>query len=211
MNFFESIAQSTSPSSKIQIMTYGLSLEDLQFLNNHISTVVHSVYVADVVSDVIALSFEALLINSKSISEDDRNTLVECYTSLNGCYDESVFWIGYPKPPHFLRGRFYCYENLEELVCVLPQKLKKVHQQVKKSRNFSKNLADCLQILSLIRLKPGIKTVELSEKLELPIRTVQRHITTLQATGEWIEYDTKKRGWQLQYGISILFGDHLKK
>lgn len=26
---------------------------------------------------------------------------------------------------------------------------------------------------------------------ELPIRTVQRYITTLQAAGEWIEYDTK--------------------
>ena len=65
-------------------------------------------------------------------------------------------------------------------------------------------------ILSLIRSHPGIKTQELVDKLEMPTRTIQRYISALQAAGEWIEYDTYKRGWQIQYGISILFGDHLK-
>ena len=65
-------------------------------------------------------------------------------------------------------------------------------------------------ILSLIRSHPGIKTQELVDKLEMPTRTIQRYISALQAAGEWIEYDTHTRGWQLQYGISILFGDHLK-
>lgn len=65
-------------------------------------------------------------------------------------------------------------------------------------------------ILSIIRLQPGIRTQELADKLEVSVRTVQRHISTLQAAGEWIEYDTAKRGWRLQFGISVLFGDHLK-
>ena len=65
-------------------------------------------------------------------------------------------------------------------------------------------------ILSLIRSHPGIKTQELVDKFEMPTRTIQRYIFALQAPGEWIEYDTHKRGWQLQYSISILFGFHLK-
>ena len=40
-------------------------------------------------------------------------------------------------------------------------------------------------------------------------RTVQRYIAALQATGEWIEYDRTLKGWGLQKGVSILFGDHL--
>ena len=103
-----------------------------------------------------------MLIKSDSITSEDRDAIIEWYTELHDCYDEYILWIGYPKSPSHLRQKFYCYENFEELVYILP------------------------------------------------MRTVQRHIATLQAAGEWIEYDTKKRGWQLQYGVSILFGDHLK-
>ena len=89
-------------------------------------------------------------------------------------------------------------------------RLLNAHRKKKEVKNFSKQISDSLVILSSIRSHPDIRTQELSEKLELPIRTIQRHIAALQAAGEWIEYDTKKHGWQLQSGISILFGDHLR-
>lgn len=81
---------------------------------------------------------------------------------------------------------------------------------IRNAVSFSKKIANCLIILSSIRSKPGIKTQELSEKLEISTRTVQRYISTLQVAGEWIEYDPVKKGWTLSHGISILFGDHLK-
>lgn len=115
-----------------------------------------------------------------------------------------------PSPPRHLRAKFKCYENFEELATNLQYHLLSAHSKSKKAKDFSKKMADCLMILSLIRSHPGIKTQDLVDKLEIPTRTIQRYISTLQAAGEWIEYDTHKRGWQLQYGISILFGDHLK-
>ncbi len=48
---------------------------------------------------------------------------------------------------------------------------------------------------------------KLSELTELPLRSVQRYIAALQATGEWIEYDRALRGWKLFHGVSILDGD----
>ena len=48
---------------------------------------------------------------------------------------------------------------------------------------------------------------ELTELTELPLRNVQRYISALQATGEWIEYDRSLRGWKLFHGFSILYGD----
>lgn len=72
-------------------------------------------------------------------------------------------------------------------------------------------MADCIHILTLIRTNPGIKTQRLVELVGRPPRTVQRYIATLQEGGEWIEYDFTKKGWQLQYGVSVLFGDVWKE
>lgn len=210
MKYFEAPDGTVIYIPKGRIMAFGFSPTEIQKIKECAPSDEHSVYIPEVVTDIFAIDHEALLIKADSISQEDRELIIECYTELNGCFDETVFWLGYPKPPSHLRLKFYCYEHFDQLVFVLPEKLIKAHQKVKKSRAFSKNLADCLQILSMIRLKPGIKTQELSEKLELPTRTVQRHIAALQATGEWIEYDFKKRGWRLQNGVSILFGDHLK-
>lgn len=210
MKHFEAPDGSIINISDSRIIAFGLSDEEILIVKNGVPMGDYELYVPNQVEDILAIRRDALIINSATIVPGERNLILEYYTELNGCYDESVFWIGYPMPPSHLRARFFCYENLDALSCVLPEKLVKAHQKAKKSRAFSKNLSDCIQILSMIRLKPGIKTTEMSEKLELPIRTVQRHIAALQAAGEWIEYDAKKRGWQLQYGVSILFGDHLK-
>ena len=58
-----------------------------------------------------------------------------------------------------------------------------------------------------IRKHPGISTQKPSELTELPLRSVQRYIAALQATGEWIEYDRTLRGWKLFHGVSIFYGD----
>ena len=192
-----------------RIIAFGLSHDDLNLLQNNLPTKEHELYVPDDVRDILALDNEAVIVNAASISKSERDTITDYYHDLGSSVSESVFWIGYPKPPANLRLRFLCYQSMNELACVLSEKLITAHRRIKKTRPFSKNLADCLIILSLIRSNPGIKTQELSERLELPKRTVQRHISTLQATGEWIEYNTHKRGWYLQYGVSILFGDHM--
>ena len=81
------------------------------------------------------------------------------------------------------------------------------HSKSQKAASFSKKLADGIKILSFIRNRPGITTRELSETMELSQRTIQRYIASLQAAGEWIEYNRAKKGWELQEGKSTLFGD----
>jgi len=68
-------------------------------------------------------------------------------------------------------------------------------------------LADSLLILSMVRKFPGISTQQLVERTGISERSVQRYIKSIQATGEWLEYNRSKRGWELQYGKSLLFGD----
>lgn len=72
---------------------------------------------------------------------------------------------------------------------------------------YSKKLSNGISIISHIRKSPGISTEKLAELLEVSVRTVQRYIAALQAAGEWIEYDRKRKRWILHDGMSVLFGD----
>ena len=193
-----------------RVTTFGLSDEQNKVVENALPVKGYELLDTDASSDLIAISAAALIINAAALDTDSREMVFDYYTEVGDCTDETVFWIGSPKPPNHLRAKFKCYENFDELATNLQYHLLSAHSKSKKSKDFSKKMADCLMILSLIRSHPGIKTQELVDKLEIPTRTIQRHISALQAAGEWIEYDTHKRGWQLQYGISILFGDHLK-
>ena len=194
---------------KGRVIACGLSDAELRVVRSCLPSEDYQIYRTDIPQDIVAIDRETLLIRPETISQEMLDLFLEYYTEINDCGKDTVVWIGAKQPPSHLRKRFEIYPDFEVLAEQLPRILRTSHQRQKKIRAFSKNLADCLMILSLIRSNPGIKTKTLSEKLELPIRTVQRYITTLQATGEWIEYDMKNRGWHLQSGISILFGDHL--
>ena len=163
----------------------------------------------DCPTDLIAVSASASIINASALDQDDMQMLLDFYDEVNGCTDETVLWIGEPKPPVTLRKTLKCYESFDAIREKLRYILLSAHSKSKKAADYSKKLADGIQILSLIRNRPGITTQEISDIMELRPRTVQRYIAALQATGEWIEYDRTLKGWGLQKGISILFGDHL--
>ena len=199
---------SSSPVSRF--IACVLNQEQNVFIKNSLPSKGCELLITDVSTDLIAVSSAALIINASALSKSDCDMLFDYYTEIAGCTDESVFWIGSPLPPHHLCSIFKCFNDFEELSHGLKYLLLSANRKSRNAREFSKKMADCLLILSLIRSSPGIKTKTLSDTLELPVRTVQRYIATLQAAGEWIEYDTKKRGWTLQSGVSILFGDHIR-
>ena len=159
----------------------------------------------DAPTDLIAISASALIIIADALDTDSRDIISDYYTEIGGCTDETVFWLGYPKPPNHLQTKFKCYESFDELATNLKYHLLSAHSKSKKAKDFSKQLMECLLIMKLIRSRPGIRTQELVEELELSTRTVQRYISTLQAAGEWIAYDHTKKGWYLQDGMSPLF------
>ena len=197
--------------SNHRILVYGFSSDEISKIKDNIHLDDFELYTANSIEDVIALDSCIIILNIDNLTQSEYRLFAEYYGEIKDCCDESIFLIGKSKPQKIKSSKIHSFLSLPELLSVLNENLVKSKRKINKSRAFSKNLADCLMILSLIRSNPGIRTKELSQRLELPVRTVQRHISTLQATGEWIEYDTKKRGWNLQYGISILFGDHISE
>ena len=76
-------------------------------------------------------------------------------------------------------------------------------KSLKKDTQFYNSLTEVLLVLKEIRDNPGISTKKIAEKIERNERKVLRYIHTLACAGEWIEYDSKKRGWYLLDGHSI--------
>lgn len=190
-----------------RVITFGLDKEQNSFVEDSFPAKGYELLDTDDPTDLIAVSATALVINAAALNEDGRNMLFEYYTEIGACIEETIFWIGCPKPPHPIRIRFKCYEYFEQFACQSKYHFLTAHNRVKKTKDFSKKLADSLMILSSIRSHPGIKTQELAEQLELSTRSVQRYIESLRVAGEWIEYDTKAKGWRLMNGVSVFFGD----
>ena len=160
----------------------------------------------DCFTDVIAIYAVVIIINTEELTCDDYEALVIFLSEVGDCTDTTTIWLGHTKPPKGLKSVKH-YLNFDEIKDNLKYILLTAHTKSKKTAEYSKKLAEGLMVLSIIRKYPGITTKEISKSTNINARNVQRYIAALQAIGEWIEYDYKKKGWKLTDGISILFGD----
>ena len=194
-------------NKEYRVITFGLTAEQNALVEENLPARDYEVFDTDAPTDLIAIGCQALIINAASIDSESAGMIFDYYSQVNGCTDETVIWLGEPKPPKELRKFFKCYNSFDAIKDKLKYLLLTAHSKSKKAHEYSEKLVNGLKILALIRKHPGISTQKLSELTELPLRSVQRYIVALQATGEWIEYDRALRGWKLFHGISILYGD----
>lgn len=189
-----------------RIITYGITDEQNEIVRQAFPKKDYELLDTDVFTDVIAIYASAIIVNTEELTCDDYDTLVLYLSEVGDCTDTTTIWLGRTKPPKGLKSVKY-YTNFEEVKDNMKYILLAAHSKSQKNADYSKKLAEGLMVLSLIRKHPGITTNEISEKTDIKVRNVQRYIAALQATGEWIEYDYKEKGWKLTDGISILFGD----
>ena len=198
-------------SRDYRINTFGLTEEQNAHVKANLPSHDCELYIADDPTDLIAINCEAMIVNASAMEQDSADMIFDLYTQIDGCTDEAVLWLGEPKPPKELQKFFKCYDSFEAIVDKLKYLLLTAHSKSKKAHEYSEKLVNGLKILALIRSNPGISTQKLAELTELPLRSVQRYIAALQATGEWIEYDRSLRGWKLFHGISMLYGEVWKE
>ena len=192
------------------VTTYGLSDEQNQYVKSCFPTKEYYLddcndYQGDDFTDMVATRSDIFIINASLFPEHARDLIWSYYDEINESFDETVIWLGEPKPPRKIAKNFKCYNNFDEIRDNLKYIFLTAHKKTQRATEYCKILEKGIRILYLIRKYPGISTKELSQKTELSVRSVQRYIEALQTAGEWIEYDTKKRGWQLHAGYSVLF------
>lgn len=157
-------------------------------------------------TDLIALSWIAILVNAGAMEKDDREMLCGFYQEAGDAADLLLLF-GASDVPTELRHIVKVYPDFQSTGENLKYILLSAYRRKKNSENFSASLARAIQILTSIRSTPGITTAKLAERLEVSPRSVQRSIETLRVAGEWIAYDTTLKGWKLGMDKSILLDD----
>lgn len=190
-----------------RVTTFGLTDVQNDAVRHNLPVQDYKLFDTDAPTDLIAISAAAIIINATALDQDSIEMLWDFYSQVNGCTDETVIWLGEPKPPAELQKYLKCYTSFAEIERKLKYLLLDAHTKSKKSSEFSKSILYALRILAEIRKRPGVTSRQLSEQLEISVRSVQRYIETLRCAGEWIEYDTAKKGWKLFDGVSVLFAD----
>lgn len=188
------------------ILTYGLDENEISYIQQNLPQKDCNVAGTDTATDIVAMSELAVIVRAAAMDADDLAMLYEFYGEI-APFPETVILIGDVEVPENLRKHIAVYEDFESLRENLKYVLLSAYRRQKKSENFSTTLANAILILSTIRRRPYITSAELADILEMSQRSVQRYIETLRVAGEWIEYDTAHKGWCLQTGKSVLWGD----
>lgn len=188
------------------IATFGLNEDENAYIEKNLPQKECQIMDTDEVTDIVAASEFAVIVRADAMNQADIDLLYDYYGEV-APLSETVIFIGDVMIPAKLKNHIAVYKDFDTLKENLKYILLSAYRKQKKSENFSATLANAILILSTIRRQPYITSAELAEKLELSQRSVQRYIETLRVAGEWIEYDTAHKGWHLQVGKSVLWGD----
>ena len=189
------------------IIVYGFD-EELDFIESIVPRKGTAILDTDCTTDLIAIGCYASITNLSKIKDEELQILYDFYLDVLDPIEVPIL-IGIPSlpVPMQLSNVFVHYESLEKAKEKLKYDLLAAYRRQKKNTTFSRTIANALVVLTQIRKHPGVTTEKLSEILELSPRTIQRYIESLRIAGEWITYNPSKKGWELQDGKSILFGD----
>ena len=189
------------------IIVFGFD-EELDFIGAIVPWKGTAILDTDCVTDLIDVGCYASITNLSKIKDEELQILYDFYLDVLDPIEVPIL-IGIPSLPipAQLTNVFVLYESMEKAKEKLKYDLLAAYRRQKKNTTFSRTIANALVVLTQIRKHPGITTEKLSEILELSPRTIQRYIESLRIAGEWITYNPSKKGWELQDGKSILFGD----
>ena len=194
-------------NSEKLVFTYGLSEEENTKVRKVLPSKEYGLIDEECITSALARSYTAVILNTDAMVQDEIDEICSYYLDIGFCTDETMIWLGSVPVPVKMKTYVKVYPDFSSIEENLKFLLLTAHRKTKKVEGHSRMLADSLLILSMIRKFPGISTQQLVERTGISERSVQRYIKSIQATGEWLEYNRSKRGWELQYGKSLLFGD----
>ena len=194
-------------NSEKKVFTYGLSEEENTKVRKVLPSKEYGLIDEECITSLLAKNYTAVILNTDAMVQDEIDEVCGYYLNIGCCTDETLVWLGRAPVPAGMKTYVKAYPDFSGIEENLKFLLLTAHRKTKKVEGHSRMLADSLLILSMVRKFPGISTQQLVERTGISERSVQRYIKSIQATGEWLEYNRSKRGWELQYGKSLLFGD----
>lgn len=96
-----------------RIITFGLTEGENNAIKLAFPSDDYELMATDAAGDLIAVSSTGIVINANNMNDEERNTVIDFYTAVDDA-EESVHWIGYPKPPKHLTERIHWYPDFNE-------------------------------------------------------------------------------------------------
>lgn len=193
-----------------RVLTYGTSDAEYSVIESNLpSKDIDLCDCTDCFTDIIALSFIAVIINPDVASAEDLDMLNSLYSDLCGAYTEKIIFTKQSdKLALFNKNvKLTILTDFDDLERNIKYLLLDSLQSDRKMENYSEVIAQTIRVLSEIKRKPSITTAELAKITEKNPRTVLRYINTLGCAGELIQYDNKNHGWFIMGGKSLLLGE----
>ena len=88
-----------------RVTTFGLSKEQNELVKNALPAKGYELLDTDAPTDLIAISAAALIINAAALDSDSKEMIIDYYTEIRGCTDETVFWLGLSLAPKAFAGK----------------------------------------------------------------------------------------------------------
>lgn len=193
-----------------RVLTYGISDAEYSVIESNLpSKDIDLCDCTDCFTDIIALSFIAVIINPDAASAEDLDMLNSLYSDLCGAYTEKIIFTKQSdKLALFNKNvKLTILRDFDDFERSIKYLLLESLQSERKMENYSEVIAQTIRVLSEIKRKSGITTAELAKITEKNPRTVLRYINTLGCAGELIQYDNKNHGWFIMGGKSLLLGE----
>ena len=160
-----------------RVLTYGTSDAEYSVIESHPpSKDIDLCDCTDCFTDIIALSFIAVIINPDVASAEDLDMLNSLYSDICGAYTEKIIFTKQSDKLALFSKNVKLtilrdFDDLERNIKYLL--LESLHSE-KKMENYSEVIAQTIRVLSEIKRNPGITTAELAEITEKNPRTVLR-------------------------------------
>ena len=186
-----------------QIITYGLTNEEIVELQNVKPNKDCSIIIADCATDIIAIGAYTAIVRKSKLDQSDYD-LLSSYLEEVGDYADTVILIGEDDKLKSFSKKVKIFATFEDFLEKAKYTLVASYAKHRQSDEFSSKISLALRMVILIKRTPGISTAVLADKLNMSTRSVQRYIETLRMSGEWIDYDTSLHGWRLEHEKSFL-------
>ena len=186
-----------------QIITYGLTDEEIVELQNVKPNKDCSIIIADCATDIITLNAYASVVRKSELDQSDYD-LLSSYLEEVGDYADTIILVGEDNKLKSFSKKVKIFASFEDFLEKAKYTLVASYAKHRQSDEFSSKISLALRMVILIKRNPGISTAVLADKLDMSTRSVQRYIETLRMSGEWIDYDTSLHGWRLEHEKSFL-------
>ena len=186
-----------------QIITYGLTNEEIVELQNVKPNKDCSIIIADCATDIIAIGAYTAIVRKSKLDQSDYD-LLSSYLEEVGDYADTVILIGEDDKLKSFSKKVKIFATFEDFLEKAKYTFVASYAKHRQSDEFSSKISLALRMVILIKRNPGISTAVLADKLDMSTRSVQRYIETLRMSGEWIDYDTSLHGWRLEHEKSFL-------